>query len=314
MNRENKSTKKIGKSENEIVTEAGKGSEAGELTKIDKATTPKKKISRRKKIVVSVIVFIIFLILSYFANNYIVISDYTFKSEEVSAELEGFRIVQISDLHNASFGADNKRLISKVKDCNPDIIVITGDIVDVNHTDIGTALAFAKRAVEICPVYYVTGNHEIWLSEEKFDELILGLKEAGVTVLDDECVKVTRGNGTFWLAGLRDTSLDGGKLEKLIEDKEGFTVALAHEPQYLEKYSKTGVDLVLAGHAHGGQVRLPFIGGLYAPDQGAFPKYTAGSYKKDNTEMIVSRGLGNSVLPLRVFNHPEVVMVELKSK
>lgn len=146
-----------------------------------------------------------------FQNKHLVITNYTYESDKLSPDLDGYRIVQISDLHNATFGKNNRKLLDAIKSCSPDMIV------------------------------------------------------------------------------------------------------LAHEPQYLQEYADAGADLVLSGHAHGGQFRLPFIGGLVAPDQGFLPKYTSGDYTIADTDMIVSRGLGNSIIPVRLFNYPEIVCVELKA-
>ena len=189
--------------------------------------------------------------------------------------------------------------------------------------------------VKICPVYYVTGNHEYWLEKSEYDELMDGLIGAGVVILDDQVVEISRGDAKFRLVGLDDKSLADGTLEALLSDEsirndqaeqkeetadnedsgeKELTVVLAHEPQYLVRYASIGVDLVLSGHAHGGQFRLPFVGGIVAPDQGFLPEYTSGEYYMDGTEMIVSRGLGNSVIPVRLFNFPEIVCVELVGK
>ena len=151
-----------------------------------------------------------------------------------------------------------------------------------------------------------------------------GLIGAGVVILDDQVVEISRGDAKFRLVGLDDKSLADGTLRTLLNnaqnvahedsEKKEFTVVLAHEPQYLARYAGTGVDLVLSGHAHGGQFRLSFVGGIVAPDQGFLPEYTAGEYYMNGTEMIVSRGLGNSVIPVRLFNYPEIVCVDLVGK
>ena len=155
---------------------------------------------------------------------------------------------------------------------------------------------------------------EYCFEKSEYDELMDGLIGAGVVILDDQVVEISMGDAKFRLVGLDDKSLADGTLEALLSDEKELTVVLAHEPQYLVRYADTGVDLVLSGHAHGGQFRLPFVGGIVAPDQGFLPEYTAGEYYMDGTEMIVSRGLGNSVIPVRLFNFPEIVCVELVGK
>ena len=294
--------------------------------------------SNRKKYIKSAIVLLIVIALLLFCsyqNRHLETTYYTYKAEHLDAEFDGYRIVQISDLHNAKFGKDNQKLVDRIRECEPDMIVLTGDLVDSNHTNVDRAVQFVDEIVKICPVYYVTGNHEYWLEKSEYDELMDGLIGAGVVILDDQVVEISRGDAKFRLVGLDDKSLADGTLEALLSDEsirhdqagqkeetadnedsgeKEFTVVLAHEPQYLARYASAGVDLVLSGHAHGGQFRLPFVGGIVAPDQGFFPEYTAGEYYMDGTEMIVSRGLGNSVIPVRLFNYPEIVCVELKTK
>ena len=294
--------------------------------------------SNRKKYIKSALVLLIVIALLLFCsyqNRHLETTYYTYKAEQLGADLEGYRIVQISDLHNVKFGKNNQKLVDRIRECEPDMIVLTGDLVDSNHTNVDRAVQFVDEIVKICPVYYVTGNHEYWLEKSEYDELMDGLVSAGVVILDNQVVEISRGDAKFRLVGLDDRSLADGTLEALLSDEsirnnqaeqkeeiadnedsgeKELTVVLAHEPQYLARYAGTGVDLVLSGHAHGGQFRLPFVGGIVAPDQGFFPEYTAGEYYMDGTEMIVSRGLGNSVIPVRLFNYPEIVCVDLVGK
>lgn len=283
--------------------------------------------SNRKKYIKPAIVLLIVIALLLFCsyqNRHLETTYYTYKAEQFGADLEGYRIVQISDLHNAKFGKHNQKLVDRIRECEPDMIVLTGDLVDSNHTNVDRAVQFVDEIVKICPVYYVTGNHEYWLEKSEYDELMDGLASAGAVILDDQVVEISRGDAKFRLVGLDDKSLADGTLGTLLNndqnvanedsEKKEFTVVLAHEPQYLARYAGIGVDLVLSGHAHGGQFRLPFVGGIVAPDQGFLPEYTAGEYYMDGTEMIVSRGLGNSVIPVRLFNYPQIVCVELVGK
>lgn len=294
--------------------------------------------SNRKKYIKSALVLLIVVALLLFCsyqNRHLETTYYTYKAEQLGADLEGYRIVQISDLHNVKFGKNNQKLVDRIRECEPDMIVLTGDLVDSNHTNVDRAVQFVDEIVKICPVYYVTGNHEYWLEKSEYDELMDGLVSAGVVILDNQVVEISRGDAKFRLVGLDDRSLADGTLEALLSDEsirnnqaeqkeetadnedsgeKELTVVLAHEPQYLARYAGTGVDLVLSGHAHGGQFRLPFVGGIVAPDQGFLPEYTAGEYYMNGTEMIVSRGLGNSVIPVRLFNYPEIVCVDLVGK
>lgn len=294
--------------------------------------------SNRKKYIKSALVLLIVIALLLFCsyqNRHLETTYYTYKAEQLGADLEGYRIVQISDLHNVKFGKNNQKLVDRIRECEPDMIVLTGDLVDSNHTNVDRAVQFVDEIVKICPVYYVTGNHEYWLEKSEYDELMDGLVSAGVVILDNQVVEISRGDAKFRLVGLDDRSLADGTLEALLSDEsirnnqaeqkeetadnedsgeKELTVVLAHEPQYLARYAGTGVDLVLSGHAHGGQFRLPFVGGIVAPNQGFLPEYTAGEYYMNGTEMIVSRGLGNSVIPVRLFNYPEIVCVDLVGK
>lgn len=266
------------------------------------------------KLAITLSIVIVIILFCNFQNKHLETTHYTYAAEQLGADLEGYRIVQISDLHNAKFGKNNQKLVGRIRECEPDMIVLTGDLVDSNHTNVDRAVQFVDEIVKICPVYYVTGNHEYWLEKSEYDELMDGLIGAGVVILDDQVVEISRGDAKFRLVGLDDKSLTDGTLEALLSDEKEFTVVLAHEPQYLVRYASSGVDLVLSGHAHGGQFRLPFVGGIVAPDQGFLPEYTAGEYYMNGTEMIVSRGLGNSVIPVRLFNFPEIVCVELVGK
>lgn len=276
------------------------------------------------KLAIALSIVIVIILFCNFQNKHLETTHYTYAAEQLGADLEGYRIVQISDLHNAKFGKNNQKLVGRIRECEPDMIVLTGDLVDSNHTNVDRAVQFVDEIVKICPVYYVTGNHEYWLEKSEYDELMDGLIGAGVVILDDQVVEISMGDAKFRLVGLDDKSLADGTLGTLLNnaqnvayedsEKKEFTVVLAHEPQYLARYASSGVDLVLSGHDHGGQFRLPFVGGIVAPDQGFFPEYTAGEYYMDGTEMIVSRGLGNSVIPVRLFNFPEIVCVELVGK
>lgn len=254
------------------------------------------------------------LLFLYWQNNDITITRYTYETEKIPNG-KTYKIVQISDLHNKQFGKGQKRLLAAVKKEQPDIIAVTGDLVDANRTDIETAMEFIQGAVEIAPVYYVTGNHENWLSVEDRERLERGLTEAGVCILSNETEKIKFGKKPLFLVGLRDENLADNTLHKITEGLEdGLVILFAHEPQYIEQYSRENVDLALTGHAHGGQIRIPFLGGLVAPDQGIFPKYTAGVHVKNGMTMFISRGLGNSIIPVRIFNRPEVLIVTIQNR
>jgi predicted MPP superfamily phosphohydrolase len=198
--------------------------------------------------------------------------------------------------------------------CKPDIIVITGDVIDGRRKKAEAALSFVSRASGIAPVYYVSGNHE-W-RYGRYNALRAQLRAAGATVLDNAGVTLKKEDDRIQLMGVKDLafgkeSVFKKNLRKLAAESCGMTILLSHHPEKIAFYAACGFDLVFSGHAHGGQVRLPFVGGLFAPGQGVFPKYTSGLHKVGKTSLVVSRGLGNSLFPLRVFNRPELVLVML---
>lgn len=261
-------------------------------------------------------------------NNSISVTRLEYRSAKIDEDLSGFKIVHVSDLHNHKFGDNQYKLINRIREEHPDIIVVTGDLIDRRRIDINIAMAFIREAVKAAPVFYVTGNHEIKSSEYK--ELYLQLKTSGAAVMDNESKTMKYGGGGFELIGLRDASsfcsdpntFDAPAKEKILNKLKNLTnnkssrlnVLLTHRPELIDIYSKCGADLVFSGHAHGGQMRLPFLGGLYAPGQGIPPKYTSGMYICGSTALVVSRGLGNSLFPLRIFNPPEIVALTLKNK
>ena len=275
----------------------------------------------KRRVIVLIIAAVLvpaLLIWLLWANSSAASTQVTVASGALPETFEGFKIAHVSDLHNAVFGRKNERLLSLIRAAEPDIIAITGDLIDSRHTDIDSALAFVEAAAEIAPVYYVTGNHE---SRLDFDEIEPRLTAAGARVLRNEAEDIGRGGERIRLAGIDDPSFirTGGtaeeraaaELEQLGDGGGTFTVLLAHRPELVEVYAEYGAGLVLSGHAHGGQVHLPLLGGLYAPGQGLLPEYDSGLYSLGETQMVVSRGLGNSVAPLRVNNRPELVIVTL---
>lgn len=262
------------------------------------------------------------IIWTAWGNTALELNTYTVSSERLPEAFDGYRIAHVSDLHNAEMGKSNEKLLDMLREAKPDVIAITGDLIDSRNTDIDVALQFTKDAMEIAPCYYATGNHEARVSE--YAELKEGLIEQGVVVLDDERIELELSGETIALLGVNDPSFQTdylfgdsetvmqSKLQEISDAENEFTILLSHRPELFEVYADNKMDLVLSGHAHGGQFRLPFAGGLVAPNQGLFPKYDAGLYTEENTNMIVSRGIGNSILPFRFNNRPEVILIELK--
>lgn len=285
-----------------------------------------KQMAVQKKIVIlytaalAVLALVIWIV---WGNTALELNTYSISSSDLPDSFNGYRIAHVSDLHNAEIGAGNRTLLSMLQEAEPDMIAITGDLIDSRNTNVETALAFAKKAMQIAPCYYVTGNHEARVPE--YDELKSGLKAAGVVVLEDEQLQIDISGENITIAGVNDPSFStdylfgdaaaviGAKLSEMDREEEEFTLLLSHRPELYDTYVDCGIDLALSGHAHGGQFRLPFVGGLIAPNQGLFPEYDAGLYSESDTNMIVSRGIGNSLFPFRFNNRPEVVLIELES-
>lgn len=273
---------------------------------------------------IKLIAIIVFLVcFSYFENNSIVISKYDVKSETLPVAFNNFKIVQISDLHNKVFYKDNNTLVAKIKSQKPDIIVITGDLVDRRKYNEENAISTINKIKDIAPIYYVNGNHEGWSGN--FASLEKKLIESGVFVLRNESVFYEKGKEKVLILGVDDPAFNTNshsedymnedimKSELLdINNKKYFKILLSHRPELFDLYVHNNIDVAFTGHAHGGQVIIPFIGGIISPNQGFWPKYYKGMYTKDTTTMVVSRGLGNSIIPQRIFNRPEIVTVTLK--
>ena len=283
--------------------------------------------AKKKKFIflaVAAAVLVALVIWIAWGNTALELNTYTISSSKLPQSFDGYRIAHVSDLHNTEMGKDNEKLLAMLRDADPDMIAITGDLIDSRNTDIEVALKFVREAVKIAPCYYVTGNHEARVNE--YGELKAGMETAGVTVLEDVRTEISMEGATITLIGVNDPSYQtdylfgdsetvmNTKLEELHTEDGEFTVLLSHRPELFDAYTDHGIDLVLSGHAHGGQFRLPFIGGLVAPNQGFFPEYDAGIYTEDNTNMLVSRGVGNSILPFRINNRPEVILIELQAE
>ncbi len=277
-----------------------------------------KKIKRSVLLIATLVGCIIFL---YLQNNLISITEVKITSSKIPSSFKGYKILQISDLHNKQFGDNQDVLIQKIKSIDPDIIAITGDLIDSKSYDAEVSMQLIREIVKKYPVYFVTGNHEQWSG--KYNRLEKELKKYDVNVLRNEHVGIRRGEQEINLLGIDDPEFVNGnrdegniiideiKKAKIEMQPDRYNVLLSHRPEFLTEYADEQIDLVLSGHAHGGQVRLPFIGGLVAPNQGVLPKYTAGLYVEQSTSMVVSRGLGNSIIPQRILNRPEIVVVQL---
>ena len=286
-----------------------------------------------KIVLVLICIFILICLYINYNINTLEIAKYTVKNKKISKEFDGYNIVQISDLHSKSFGKNNEKLLEKIKSLNPDIVVITGDLVDGENNNYNIALDFMKQLTKLYKVYYIIGNHEQKALIKKYkDEYIKyfdELKKIDCINLDNDKAEVNKGNSKINIYGLtipyscykylfenkEITTIDREFLEQELGNlnKDEFNILLAHTPFYFDEYEKWGADLTLCGHVHGGVVRLPFVGGLLSPDRKFFPKYDLGKYEKNNSTMLVSKGLGGSKVLIRINCKPEIVSIKLKS-
>ncbi len=275
---------------------------------------PRKK---RKAVYVLLALALMLAVCVYDSNTRLVTDEFLLGDETLPTDLEGVRITQLSDLHAKRYGKGNGELIEAVRATDPDLICITGDLVDGEQAKQEPYVReLMGELVRIAPVYYVSGNHE-WAAGWA-RELFSILREYGVTVLRNEYVTYGRGSDYIVIAGmddpngLRDQKTPERVVEEIREDHPGkYILMLYHRDTELALWAGLGVNAVLCGHAHGGLVRLPFTDGLIAPGQGFFPTWTAGIYERDGTQMLVSRGLAGSHLVPRLFNNPEIVSVTL---
>lgn len=299
----------------------------------------RKHVTKKRIIAASIFIAIIALLFAAFYNG-LTVRNYTISSATITSPV---RIVLLADLHSHTYGNNQKDLVDLIKKQNPDIIMLSGDIADDETPIEGTELLL-DGIKDVADIYYVTGNHEYWSSSvEDIKEAIrssftgtqkqLGddikdtreeIQNNRVIILSDEYVQDSINGNAFVIAGIEDPARtnyfdptydqDSSMYEAFssIGELDGFKILLAHRPEQIEQYKLYDFDLILSGHAHGGQVRIPFIlNGLIAPNQGLFPKYAGGVYEHDTLIHVVSRGLSfNSILP-RVFNPPEVVVIDL---
>lgn len=279
---------------------------------------------KRSKMIIMILAVLMAVSIIYglWCNKALELNTYKIDSFEIPEGFDGFKIVHISDLHNTEIGKENEKLLTMINGAAPDMIAITGDLIDSRRTDIDVAMRFIEKAVKIAPCYYVPGNHEQRIDE--YDVLKSAMKEAGVTVLDNKKIKLEQAGSYITIAGVDDPMFNmepqteepymvmERALDELLSEEEGYTILLSHRPELMETYVQGAVDLVLAGHAHGGQIRLPFVGGVISPGEGLFPEYYEGIHEEEGTQMVVSRGIGNSLFPLRINNRPEVGLVILE--
>lgn len=272
-----------------------------------------------------------FAVFSLFPENHMLtVSEYSVASNKIPREFDGYRILQLSDLHSASYGKNNGRLLRKIEAAHPDIIVMTGDMITRTDTDHEVFLPLVKTLVKKYPVYYVIGNHEQDMNRSELKIYLHRVEQLGVCVLCNEKTELRKGASRILLYGMwyplryykeskeftgrgrfghRDMRRTMG-----LCDSSNYGILLTHDPLSFDVYAEWGADLTLCGHIHGGMIRLPFLGGLLSPERRFFPKYSGGVYEIQDHKMIVSRGLGSGVFGARINNVPELVAITLRSQ
>ena len=287
-------------------------------------------MSTRKKALISVSVILIVIVALcvglYFYNESIngevVLTKYEFEHQEVPTAFDGYKIFMISDLHNAPF---SDIIIKHIRETEPDIIVFTGDMVQLPHSNLDETLKIAKAFEGKIQCYAVSGNHEKQ-NEKYYDIIYEELWGNGIICLEDDSVCIERGEQSFLLLGISDLECDKlsdkeykharEAIQDEFPDGPCFSVCLSHRADIYPEIKDSGCDLILSGHMHGGLIRLPFVGGVVG-DNGKFtnPDYDYGYYKEgDSSAMIVSSGCDQNKKKKRVFNPPEVVLITLKCK
>jgi len=283
----------------------------------------KKILNKKGRVLLGLLLICALCWYFFWQTNALQLTKHSYYSAQLPDEFNGFRIVHISDLHNTAFGHGQGRLLEAIAAEKPDMIVVTGDVVDRRRYEQSVAMQFIEGAVKIAPVYFCSGNHEAWSG--KWQQLSAALTDAGALISDDCCFSIERNGEHILLAGLSDPAFDyaensecelSAEAAEFLQSlpQEEFILLLSHRPEYFEQYAAFDIELVFSGHAHGGQIRLPFIGALFAPGQGFLPQYTSGEYEQNGTSLFVSRGLGNSIFPLRIGNRPHIISLTLMNE
>lgn len=307
-----------------------------------------------KKKVLNLLIIIYFLILfsliiNAFLNQGVYIKEYSLKFDDLPQEFNNYKIVQLTDIHSIRTNEQIDQIISKIEKQKPNVIFITGDLIDSGYyanqqaehnegkliTVESLTIKFIQKLVQISDVYFVYGNHEMMLLDEPENNAFkLAIEEAGVKILNNKIDYLYKGEDKIKLLGLQDpaclykdeiySELEGNSSDKareilkdlyLQDNSDAFTILLAHRPECFEVYASYNIDLILSGHTHGGMLRLPFIRGIYAHPQGFFPDYSYGIYENRNSTMIVGAGIGYSGnIHFRVYNLPEIEVINLIRK
>lgn len=276
----------------------------------------------KRKLFISIMIFAGIWLFLHINNSWLQTTSYTVESERIPQAFDGLKIVQLSDLHDATFGEEQADLAKKVESLKPDLIFLTGDIIDSNRYNLANTLNLVEKLVKISDVFYVTGNHEVAINQ--VSEISEALQALGVKRLRNESRIISVNGEEIAIAGIDDPLMRNMETSEVVVGEsidiasenvpsDAYTLLLSHRPEVFDVYADKKVDLVFTGHAHGGQIRIPGLGGMIAPSQGWFPSYTSGKHEQGMTTMIVNRGLGNSLFPFRILNRPEIVILTLKS-
>ena len=281
----------------------------------------------KKKTIIIISIIIIIIVLSslylYYENTKLQVSNYNIINHNIPIDFNNYKIVQISDFHNNKSNTLTNDLIKEIEKQKPNIIVLTGDLIDSNKTDIEVAINFIKNINNIAPIYFVSGNHESNISS--YSKLKEQIEENKVIILDNKVEILKINESEINLIGIDDPRManeDGVSDSEIVKvelanakyNENKYSILLSHRPELFDTYVEKEINLILTGHAHGGQIRIPFIGGIVAPNQGFFPKYTSGIFEKSKTTMVVNRGIGNSILPFRINNRPELVVITINNQ
>lgn len=280
-----------------------------------------KKTLKPKRIILIIIAAVLVLTLIYglYCSNTLTIQSYSLKSDKTNTQI---KFVFISDLHNKEYGENNLDLISKIKEQSPDFIAVGGDMVNKYSADDGVMKELLQSLAKTAPTYCVLGNHELMLAEQI--DFKKDINSTGAKLLDNEAVALNINGEEILLGGMSDfpyyefNAPEFDTEERYFwEDfnarsKNCFSILLNHQPEYLSDITQDcNIDLIMCGHTHGGLIQIPFVGGLFAPNQGLFPEYDKGEFDLNGTKMIISAGLGDAYPVLRMNNCPEITVVNI---
>lgn len=267
-----------------------------------------KRLVNMKKYIL--IILILLITYNYIQISIPIIEELELKSEKIDKEI---KITQISDYHNNKF-LRKKRLLKQIKQYDPDIIVLTGDIIDVSTKDWIKSLELLKELKKISrSIYFVSGNHE--MKNEGYNLFLSDLRSLGINIMDNKVEELNISDNRVKLIGVEYYFKEHAYkniMEKVEEDT--FNLLLSHSPDRIITFLTKKEDLILSGHTHGGQVRIPFIGALIAPGQGLFPEYDRGVYELEKTTLYIDSGLGNSMLPIRLFNRVQISNISIEKE